>query len=157
MDLSSPTNLELLRMYAAVMEELRRRNVIRTANNPVADYTEWLVSDKLGLRLENSSQAGYDAIDHEGNRYQIKGRRVRRSQVSATLSAIRNLADQGFDWLIAVIFETDFSIRYAAKIPHGLVRDVAAYRAHINGHVLNLHPGILQREGVHDLTAELCA
>jgi hypothetical protein len=30
---------------------LRARSEIRTQNNPVADYAEWLVSKKLGLEL----------------------------------------------------------------------------------------------------------
>lgn len=157
MDLNSLTNLELLRIHTAVIEELKQRDVVRTANNPVGDYAEWLVSTELGLLLTRNSQAGYDATDSDGARYQIKGRRVPYSQGSATLSAIRNLARGEFDWLIALIFKPDFSLRYAAKIPSNVVSEVATFRAHTNGHVLNLHPSILERQDVYDLTTTLSA
>lgn len=155
MELSSLTNLELLRTHASIIEELRQRGVVRTTNNPIADYTEWLVSTKLGMQLTGNSNSGYDATDSAGTRYQIKGRRIPTSQMSATLSTIRNLTNRDFHWLIAVIFEPDFSIRYAAQIPHSLVGEVAVFRAYQNGHILNLRRSILEQEGVRDLTNAL--
>jgi hypothetical protein len=37
---------ELLSLFARILEELRRRKVVRSSNNPVADYTEWLVAKR---------------------------------------------------------------------------------------------------------------
>ncbi|GAI05452.1 unnamed protein product [marine sediment metagenome] len=67
---------ELLRCFANILDELKERKVVRTRNNPVADYAEWLVTQQLGLSLERSSKRGYDAIDQNGKRYQIKSRRL---------------------------------------------------------------------------------
>lgn len=50
-----------------------------------------------------------------GMRYQIKARRVHSAHRSRQLSTIRNLADQKFDYLIAVIFNDDFSILQAVN------------------------------------------
>lgn len=71
--LSSLTNLDLMRLYAKVLAELRQRGVVRTRNNPLADYTEWLVSTKLGLQLDGNSKVGYDATGEGGLRYQSRG------------------------------------------------------------------------------------
>ena len=59
LDLSSLSTIELLRSYAAIINELRARDVMRTKNNPVADYSEWLVANALGLDLERNSRAGF--------------------------------------------------------------------------------------------------
>ncbi|MGE0273690.1 MAG: hypothetical protein AB7H88_11740 [Vicinamibacterales bacterium] len=67
---------EVLKLHCEVLEELRRRGITRSANNPVADYTEVLVAAALELDLEAPSSSGYDAIDKRGRKYQIKGRRI---------------------------------------------------------------------------------
>lgn len=73
MDWSSHTDAELLRAYTELMDELRSRGICRSSNNPVADYTEWLVAKKLSLELRGNSASGYDAVDETGRRYQVKG------------------------------------------------------------------------------------
>src|SRR6266571_2569982 len=103
-DLTTMSELELLRLHGSVLAELCRRGVCRTNNNPVSDYTEWLVASRLGLRLENGSKAGYDAVGTDGTRYQIKGRRLVSTNGSTQLSAIRNLNAGGFAILVGVMF-----------------------------------------------------
>lgn len=66
--------LALMNQYAAVLITLNERGVIRTYNSPVGDFAEWLVSQKLGLRLEKNSARGLDATGSDGLRYQIKCR-----------------------------------------------------------------------------------
>jgi hypothetical protein len=68
-DLSATSVPELLRLYTEVLDELRRRGVTRSTNNPAADYTEHLVSTKLGLILADNSTSGFDAVDADGRRY----------------------------------------------------------------------------------------
>ena len=43
---------ELLELYGKLMEELRRRKLVRSSNNPVSDYAEKIVCEKLGLSLQ---------------------------------------------------------------------------------------------------------
>jgi hypothetical protein len=46
---------ELLLAYARLMEELRSRGIVRSSNNPVADFTEFLVARAhSALRLRAS-------------------------------------------------------------------------------------------------------
>lgn len=127
MDLSATSVPGLLRLYTKILDELRHRGVTRSTNNPAADYTEHLVSTKLGLTLAGSSVSGFDALDANGRRYQIKGRRLTRQNKSTELSAIRNLPDHPFDFLIAVIYRQDFTVDYATPRLAGL----AGYGCHI--------------------------
>jgi hypothetical protein len=155
MDFTTLTETELLQTHARVIDELLRRGVVRTGNNPLGDFTEWLVCDRLGLVRQPNSRASYDGIDAAGIRYQIKGRRSRRPAGDVQLSVIRNLEHSAFEYLIAVVFHSDYTIRFAAKIPHAVVSELATYRRHVNGHVLMIREDILERRGVVDITSIL--
>lgn len=157
MNLTSFTETELLQMHAGVIDELLRRGVVRTGNNPIGDFTEWLVCERLNLVLQPNSRASYDGIDSAGVRYQIKGRRSKQPTGNVQLSVIRNLEQMGFDYLIAVVYNADYTIRFAAKLPHAVVAEVAVYRNHVNGHVANIRENIFERSGVTDITNLLIA
>lgn len=148
--------VELLTTHNTVLDELRRRQIIRSANNPTGDYTEWLTAQKLGLRLSKNSAKGYDATDDQtGLRYQIKGRRLSSTNKSTQLGVIRNLERCEFDFVIAVVFNVDWQVKCAAKIPHAVVAGSAKHRAHVNGHVLHVRPSLFEIPGVEDVTGML--
>ena len=91
--------LALMNQYAAVLITLNERGVIRTYNSPVGDFAEWLVSQKLGLRLEKNSARGLDATGSDGLRYQIKCRWERTdfpTPQSRELGVIRSLEKNQF-------------------------------------------------------------
>jgi len=121
------------------MEELRQRKLIRSSNNPVSDYAEKIVCEKLGLSLKGKSSKGYDAIDEKtGTRYQIKARRLTSHNQSRQLSVIRNLDKELFEYLIAVIFDEIFKPLEIWQIPHKTIPRYARYSKHQNGHILAL-------------------
>ncbi len=66
MDCTDISTLELLKSYDAILEELRKRDIVRTSNPPAGGYAEYLAAKALGLDLENNSNAGYDAKDKLG-------------------------------------------------------------------------------------------
>jgi hypothetical protein len=152
-DLEQMSAVELLQTHGAVIDELRRRGVVKTRNNPIGDYTEWLVCQRLGLEMQANSKAAFDAVDVEGVRYQIKGRREQKTSVQ--FSSIRNLAERGFDHVIAVAFNFDYSIRFAVKIPHEHVRKFVKYQEHTNAHNLILTDKIADEPGVTDIRQEI--
>lgn len=154
-DLSSMTVSGLLSAHGAVLDELRKRGILRSKNNPTGDYAEWLVSTRLGLSLAYNSAKGFDATDAAGVRYQIKARRVTPDNPSTQLGALRNLGAREFDFLVAVVFDADWRVLRAAKIPHGVVEGLATFRSHTNGHVMHLRPSVLTVDGVEDLSAVL--
>jgi hypothetical protein len=155
MNLHELTPKQLLQLQADATNELRRRGIVRTQNNPLGDYTEWLVSQKLSLELANNSKAGYDAIDCNGVKIQIKGRRITPKNKSTQLSAIRNLAEKDFDELVAVIFDENFNIVKALSIPHIVVAEYAVFRKHVNAHILFVRGPLLEDSRVRYIDAEL--
>lgn len=113
--LTSLTIQELLATHSAVLDELKRQEVIRSKNNPTGDYAEWLIQEKLGLKLTETSAKGYDATDSNGLRYQIKARRVTHDNRSTQLGVIRNLKSADFHFLIAPWHHTVRSLRFDAR------------------------------------------
>ncbi|MBU1447546.1 MAG: hypothetical protein KKF58_04470 [Gammaproteobacteria bacterium] len=154
-DYSKKTVTELLATHSKVLDELKQRQVIRSKNNPTGDYAEWLVASKLGLVLEKNSAKGFDARDLQGLRYQIKGRRVTSGNKSTQLGVIRDLEGKDFDFLVAVVFDENWQVHSAAKIPHQVVSLFATYRPHVNGHIMHLRPSVFDNPLVEDISLKL--
>lgn len=133
----------LLKLYAELMEELRDKGLIRTSNNPVADYAEKVAVERLKLHRSPKEERGYDATDSKGKKYQIKGRRTTRHNQSRQLGVIRNLDQKLFDYLVAVIFNEQFETKEIWKIPYGFVANHSRWSAHQNGHIFHANPAIL--------------
>ena len=145
----------LLKLYAAILEELRQRGVTRSSNNPVADYTEHIVARALSLTLTGTSASGHDAVDPEGRRYQVKGRRVTPQNPSTELSAIRNLPQRPFDFLVAVVYRADFSVDYAGMVLYEVVVELAKYVKHTNAYRFLMKRTVLDDPRVTDVTSRL--
>ncbi|QGY03599.1 hypothetical protein MMSR116_18175 [Methylobacterium mesophilicum SR1.6/6] len=47
---------ELLELHGAVIEELRERKIVRSANGPIGDYAEFLFAKAFGWTLVNNSK-----------------------------------------------------------------------------------------------------
>ena len=144
---------ELLALHAAVTEELRARNVLRSANNPTGDLAEYLFCSAFGWAQENNSAKAFDARGDDGTRYQIKGRRIHRRNGSRQLSAIRH--PDGFDILAAVLFDENYRIVRAALIPAAVVRGHSKFIEHTNSHKFLLRDAIWDATGVVDATEQL--
>ena len=140
----------MLRTHKAVIDELRRRGVVNSNNNPIGDYTEWLVCDRLGLETQDNSTTAFDAIDTQGVRYQIKARRSNANSVQ--FSAVRKLEQHGFDYVVAVVFDEDYSVRQAIRIPYHVFPKLARYQRHTNGYILKWTPKTVEEAGVKDIT-----
>ncbi|MEN5206220.1 hypothetical protein ABE473_17400 [Stenotrophomonas sp. TWI700] len=149
------TDRQLLELHCTVMDALRKRGVIRSSNNPVADYTETLVARALNATLASGSQAGFDAVGQDGTRYQIKGRRLTAANKSTQLSALRNLSSGPFDQLAAVAFNSNLIVEYAALIPLHVVQRLGRYRAHTNSHTLYFRRALFEEPGVIDITSRI--
>lgn len=152
MELDKLKTSELLALFSNVLVTLRRREIIRSTNNPVADYAEFLVSRALSLKLATKSTTGYDATDSSGRRYEIKGRRPTIQNRSTQLSAIRGLDLGHFSFLVGVLFSEDFSVRRGCLIPYKVVKELAVYRPHDNAWILQLKNAVWDVTGVEDIT-----
>ena len=147
----------LLTLHAEVMEELRRREVVRTSNGPVGDYAELLFSTAFGWALETSSAAGHDATDKDGLRYQIKSRRLTAHNGSRQLSFMRRLPEKKFDYLAAVLFDARYQVKRAIILPHEGLEARCRYSKHANGWLLRLEDNCWEMPGARDVTVDLAA
>lgn len=143
---------EILQLYGKILDELSARQIIRTSNNPVSCYTEWFVSQRLGLILSGNSKKGFDATDKSGVKYEIKARRVTPSNKSRQLSAIRDLDGGHFDFLIAVVYDKNFEVILALKIPRSVVVAKSSFVGSTNSYKLEAKDGLRNEPGVEDLT-----
>lgn len=151
-DLERMAPSELFGLYANVLNELRRRGIVRSANNPVADHAESLVVKALTLDRAPESTTGYDAADSKGTKYEIKARRFTAHNKPAHFSAIRGLDKHHFTYLVGVLFGEDFSVLRAALFPVELVEEEARYRKRINGWLLSVRKDLWARPEVKDIT-----
>ena len=102
-----------------------------------------------------NSQRGYDAVDGDGKRYQIKGRRLHRYNRSRQLSAIRDV--EGFDALAAVLFDHQYRVSRAALIPGVVVRERLKFVGHTNSYKFMLTDDVWEDRRVRDVTGDLRA
>ena len=148
-DLKNLEKRDLLQLYGRLMEELRQRELIRSSNNPVSDYAEKIVCEKLKLSIQGKSSKGYDAIDEKsGIKYQIKARRLTSHNKSRQLGVIRNIDQKLFDYLIAVIFDESFKPIEIWRIPREIIPKYARYSQHQNGHILIIAGKVLEDKTV---------
>ncbi|WP_026784414.1 hypothetical protein [Pleomorphomonas koreensis] len=154
-DLEHLSAKELLRLHAGILDELRRREVVRSSNGPAGDYAELLFSRAFGWTLETNSSAGYDAVDDRRLRYQIKCRRVSARNPSRQLSALRNLLNDPFDILAAVLLDENFDVSRAALIPISTVIEKSVYTRHVNAHRFMLRDSVWAIPGVVDVTEKV--
>lgn len=128
--------LDLLGLYSDTLTELFRRGVVRSVNNPAADYAEYLVCQALGLTPAPRSTKGFDAISEDGSKYEVKARRHTRRSRPTRFSAIRGLDEGHFDYLVAVLFEERFLVHRGSVLPRDYVAQKAFWQEHVNGWIL---------------------
>lgn len=145
----------LLDLHARIIEELRARDLVRTSNNPVGDFAEYLFCKAFGWERRGNSNAHLDAVDADGKRYQIKARKLTAHNASRQLGAIRDLEKGHFDYLAAVLFSDRFEVRRAIILPHALIGEHAKYVPHTNSHKFMLRDDVWNLPNVRDVTAEL--
>ena len=141
--------------YAAILDELVNDKVVRTHNSPVGDYAEWLAAQTLGLSLCKNSEAGYDAIDEKTNvRYQVKSRWDHSGKGSSfVFNVIRDLEEgDPFDYLIAIIFASDFSVKKAYRIAVADVKRITKHNGHQNGRILTINSRTVADPAIEDIT-----
>jgi hypothetical protein len=157
MDATHLTPLELLRMRGAILDELRRREIIHTTNSPISDCAEVLFCRAFGWTRVGNPASGFDAMDAAGQRNQIKARRITDAPGSRQLSAIRGLVASPFDTLAAALFAPSFSVHRAALIPIDVVRTRVRRSSHTNSDVFHLRDNVWSMPAVIDVTDELRA
>jgi len=102
-------------------EGLEEFGMIRTKRLLQADYSEWLVSQWLDLKLlENPVAKGFDARDSQGRKYQIKGRVVKTlgDNTSFDFKTLRNK----FDFLIGLLLSPSMTLLGMIRVDYETVK-----------------------------------
>jgi len=154
-DATPLTVSDLFSAYGAILAELRRREIVRSSNNPLSDYAELLFCRAFGWSRTANSAVGHDAIENSGIRYQVKGRRLTRHNSSREVGAIRELDQMPFDYLAGLLVDEHFLVVRAALVPVAVVQERAAYVPRTNAWKFLLLDGVWALPGVVDTTDEL--
>lgn len=147
--------LGLLGLYADILNELYSREVVRTVNNPSADYAEYLVAKAFSLSPAPPSTKGFDAVDKNGIRYEIKARRRTPRSKPTRFSAIRSFDEESFDKLAAVLFNENFSVNRAFLFSRSFVQRSAFWQEHVNGWILPISDSLWDEKSGNDITEKL--
>jgi hypothetical protein len=157
-DLTTRPAEDLFAIHAAILDELRKRGLVRSYNNPVGDYAERLVCNALQLVPTANSAFGYDAY-HEATkkRYQIKARRLTAYNTSRLLSGLRMLETEPFDFLVGVLFDAKLRPARACVVPINVVKEHVGFSVHTNAHRFVLRDSVWGLPGVEDITERVRA
>jgi Family of unknown function (DUF6998) len=148
-DLSKLDDERLILLFGEVMAAMRKRGIVRSANNPIADIAERLVAEHFGGELAAPNEKGYDVLA-DGRRLQVKALRMTQRSRS-TLSAIRS---HDFDAIVAVVFENDMRPRELVEIPLEVVEQRQAWSETWKAHRLSVTSPLLADPRVRRITAD---
>ena len=90
-----------------------------------------------------------------GVRYEVEAPRLTPLNSSEPLSALRILDSANFHSIIGVIFESDFSVDYAATIPYAVVLEKLGLSNHLRAFIMHLPQDLLDDLRVDNVTAAL--
>ncbi|HUT56807.1 MAG TPA: hypothetical protein VNA25_02905 [Phycisphaerae bacterium] len=148
---------DLLRLYKSVLLQLEQRKILTTKDSPIGGYGEWLVQQAFGGERQGNSNKSVDVITPERVRLQVKTRWLAVEHDSRQLSAIRNLENEGFDYMVAVLLDKDFGVAEAYQIPHSAVKRLASRAQHTNSYRLVLTPRVCRDPDCRDITEKIRA
>jgi hypothetical protein len=141
---------QLVTLYGELMHELRRRGVVHSGNNPIADMAERVMADYYGVEPEPPNTKSFDLVTEERARVQVKA--LRRTGTSRrNLSALRTF---DFDLLAAVVFECDMRLDEIVVIPVDVVREYAGWSKTWSAHRLSLTQRLLADPRVERVSAD---
>jgi hypothetical protein len=135
---------ELLSLSRSILAELRHREVIRSGNAPAGDYAELLVRVATGGELAPASQKSWDVLAPGGDRLQVKARVVTnpRRAGEGQLSVFRSW---DFDAAIIVLFDDEFRVWRATRLPAATVETASRFVDHVKGYRVIARDALLEQ------------
>lgn len=130
-DPAALTVRELLASPVAVVDELLRRELIRTRNAPLGDLAESLAQRAYGGTLAPNSEESYDLLASDGTRIQVKARMVQPSDArSQTFSAVRSW---NFDLALFLLFDAgSYDLTWARELTRAEAEPLGRRVEHTN-------------------------
>ena len=136
-ELTNMSPKELLILHGQILDELKKRGIAKTRNQPISEYSKWLVRNKLQLKDVQNPNEKYDGIDKDGYKYLVRSRQIIDNR-PVRFSVIRNIEDRNFDFLVVVTFDKNCEITESYIIPIDFLLEEVEYNEHQNGYLLKL-------------------
>lgn len=110
--------IELWQMYCYIKKLVAKK--FRT-NNIEGDFTEDLIADFYGGKLETASHKAYD-FTVDSKRYQVKARVAKKGKITGSLSDIHHWE---FDYLVVVLYNEDGTIKLVKELTEAEAEQLA--------------------------------
>lgn len=148
-DLETRPTRELLRLWAAILRELRRRGIVRTANNPIGDIAEALVANHFKGERAGFSNPGWDVQTPDGLHLEVKGIRIDEVATRRNLSPIPSSST--YSKVIIVVFDSDLRVAEALAVDRATVEELFRPRAKDGARVIRLTARLRQHPAVESV------
>lgn len=110
----------MIAAYIAQRKALTKAGILRTNRDIISDYGEWLSANILNLKLVKSGvQKGYDALDRNRNRYEIK---TRANTSGRPVFHFRQIEPKEFDYAVFIEFDPELNMKTLSIVPWRTVR-----------------------------------
>ncbi len=129
-NISSPK--ELLQVFETIKQHMITLKVATNQTDPVGQYAEYLVL-KLYPNSQKTSDGtpGCDVVTFENKKIEVKGRVARtKGYIPKTYISDSNVSDESFDYLIYIVFDGNYDIKYA----YGMSVDTFKEKAKLVNH-----------------------
>lgn len=145
---------EILRLYAALLEELIERGVVRTRNAPAGDLAETLVAVAYDGTLAPNSEKSWDVAAADGRRLQVKVRLVGPHTGRSQIFSVFRSWD--FDACVFVLLDAaSYDIVSAVEVPVDGARAKARESSWVSGYRVRVGEDFTGLLGVVDVTSRL--
>lgn len=124
---------KLLQTFEAIKIRLKDLNISSNSTDPVGQYAEYLVSKLYDAEKTKNGTAGCDLITHDNCKVEVKGRVSRKEgYIPKTYINDTNVTGEHFDYLVYVVFTTDYDIERAYGMTINTFKKVSEYVKHNN-------------------------
>lgn len=150
MDVSGLGTRQVLQLYAAILDELVRRGVVRSRNAPAGDLAETLTARAYGGVLAPKSEKSWDVRAGDGRRLQVKCRVVDQRGRAQFFSPFRSWE---FDACLFIQLDAhSYEVRRAIEVPVDGVRSVVKETRWVAGFRATVGEDFLGLGGACDVT-----
>jgi hypothetical protein len=153
-ELRARSTADLLAISRGVLTVLRERQIIRSGNSPTGDYAETLVLRACQGSQAPNSQKSWDVLSCDGEQLQVKSRVIANGRGERQLSTIMTW---NFHALVIVLFDSQFRVMKAARIPVSVVQQASRPDEYVGGNRVSATPELLSHPEAEDWTERLQA
>jgi hypothetical protein len=144
--LERATVRDLLVTYGRILDELTRRQIVRTRDAPAGQLAERLAEVAFDGSLAPNAEKSWDCLLPDGTTLHVKCRVLGAAKPHLVkyrqLSPFRTWE---FDETLIILFSADYGIQRATRLPRDLVRAAGRWSEHVHGHIVHATDVLLEK------------